>query len=94
MKTILINHPTAGIITLEEIQNDVNVWRKNHHYDTFGFTGLTVQALIDKIIKDSDTIAALKTKNKELTQQLEHYEPFRIQDFPNEYEEQAKRLGL
>lgn len=64
MKDILINH-TQGVRTLEEIQEDVKAFRKKaKHYNDFGFTSLTVQALIDKI---ND----LTAENKDLKEQLE-----------------------
>lgn len=64
MKDILINHPYRAI-TLEDLQKDVIAFReKAKHYSCFGFTSVTVQALIDKI---ND----LTAENKDLKEQLE-----------------------
>lgn len=72
MKTILINHP-QGVITLKELQEDVNIAQKRIGSHEFAFTTQTVQALIDRIIKDSETIDGLKSREKELTEKAEMF---------------------
>lgn len=46
----VINHPD-GVVTLQEIQNDVDAWKTYSAFnpDAWGFTAKTVQALIDEI---------------------------------------------
>lgn len=53
----VINHPD-GVVTLQEIQNDVDAWKTYSAFnpDAWGFTAKTVQALIDKIVELQEVI--------------------------------------
>jgi len=70
MKNIIINHPD-GNVTLQEIQNDVNVAILRYGSNELAFTAKTVQALIDKINTLSNNSSEVFEMLKEVTETLE-----------------------
>jgi len=67
---VIINHPD-GNVTLQEIQNDVNVAILRYGSNEFAFTAKTVQALIDKINTLSNNSSEVFEMLKEVTETLE-----------------------
>ena len=77
----MINHP-LGVVSLQEIQNDVDVIARKHTKDYLAFTYLTVQALIDKIIELQTSIhqktanSTIKTPFEKLKELWKEYQSF------------------
>ena len=63
-KDTVIKHPLGGVVTLQEIQNDVWAAQKaGYQSNDFCFTYLTVQSLVDKIEELQKSISQTKHAN-------------------------------
>ena len=61
---MIINHPVAGELDLEDIKADVQASKKNYNYEfEYSFTAATVQALINKIEEQEAILLSIASQD-------------------------------